>query len=68
MIDSELRKVRDFPENSLIVEAYSLENVLDPTTETLNVLSELSEYVIEMANEVENIQDYLAQHPTKFSA
>jgi len=67
MIDSEAKKIRDYKQNSVAIKPYTLEQVLMPTEDQSQILTELRDYVLTMLEEATNVQDYLAEHKPLFS-
>lgn len=65
MIDSEAFKVRDYEENSIVVEPYTIEEVLEQQKSQLEILDQITNYVLEMLNEADDIREYLKNNPFK---
>ena len=69
MIDSDSRKVRDYKTNSLVIKAYTLEQVMAPSDDQTEILTQVRDYVLKMLDEVEeDVREFLAQHRPEFSS
>ena len=66
MIDSDPKKIRDYTKNSVAIQPYTLEQVLTPTEDQSCVLTEVRDYVFDMLEDANNVQDYLAEHRPSF--
>ena len=66
MIDSEAFKVRKHKENSIVIQPYTLDQVMNGGGDDLSILTQCKDYVIKLLNEAEDVQEYLAQNKFEF--
>ena len=67
MIDSEAVKIRDYKKNSIAIKPYDLDDVTNPTEDQSKILSLVRDYVLEMMDDAEDVQEYLSAHKPSFS-
>ena len=67
MIDSELDKVRDYPLNSIVINAYDEDDVLHPTTDQSKILTTVRDYVDTLLEDCDDVQEYLVRNKPAFS-
>eukprot|EP00347_Sterkiella_histriomuscorum_P021142 403335095 len=64
LIDSEADKIQDYPLNSILVESYEEESVLDPSIDDSQVvLHDLKDFLFKLFEEADDVQQYLMEHP-----
>jgi len=59
MIDSEIDKVRDYPNNSIVIKDYALDEVMHPTEDQSKILSQVKDYVFKLVEEADDVRTYL---------
>lgn len=59
MIDSEHFKVRDFKDNSFIIQPYEESEVLEHKEDQMEILMKARDYILKVLNEAEDIPDFL---------
>lgn len=65
MIDSEYEKVRDFLDNSLLIKPFELDDLKNQTTDNALVFKQLENYIYKLADESEDVQEFLRLLPYK---
>jgi hypothetical protein len=61
LVDSDAVKVRDYPANSMILEAYSLEHLLSRFDHQDETLPQVLNEIMHLLNSTDNIQSYLTE-------
>eukprot|EP00347_Sterkiella_histriomuscorum_P009715 403340158 len=64
MIDSDEEKVRDYPHNSVVIQPYTLEDLLQPEKdESQEILLKAKNFFLQMFEEADDVQEWLKTHP-----
>ncbi len=68
MVDSEKDKVVDYPLNSIVIPPYTREEVISGKEEEGKLtLKEALDYITQLLNESDNVQDFLTSHQNAFT-
>jgi hypothetical protein len=68
MIDSEVDKVIDFTENSIVLKPYELNDVKFPAQDKQNqILMECRDYLFKLLDSTEDVRTYLKNNKPTFS-
>jgi hypothetical protein len=62
MIDSEVVKIVDYPENSITIKAYEVKDVLERTGGHEAYLSEYASYIDSLLESDESVPQYITSH------
>jgi hypothetical protein len=67
LIDSDAFKVRDYPENSVVIKPYTKEEVLANSGDNINILTQVRDYVLRLLDEAVDVMDYIKNNQFEFS-